>query len=92
MYRVGLESILGFTKRGETLSLDPRVPSEWPEYTIEYRYGKSVYTITVERPAKATSGNQTVTLDGQTLDSETIPLTDDGARHTIVIRPAKYQN
>ena len=26
MYRVGLEAILGFTRRGDTLRIDPRVP------------------------------------------------------------------
>ena len=33
MYRVGLEAILGFTKRGDTLPIDPRVPAAWPEFT-----------------------------------------------------------
>ena len=30
MYRVGLEQLLGFTKSGNTLMIDPRVPAEWP--------------------------------------------------------------
>jgi cyclic beta-1,2-glucan glucanotransferase len=41
MYRVGLEGILGFTKRGDTLFIEPRAPTSWPGYTIEYRYGGS---------------------------------------------------
>ncbi|HEY9519781.1 MAG TPA: hypothetical protein VIQ98_10975, partial [Gemmatimonadales bacterium] len=43
MYRVGLEAILGFTKRDDRLFIRSRAPISWPEYTIEYRYGKSVY-------------------------------------------------
>src|ERR1041385_4914502 len=30
MYRVGLEAILGFTKRGDTLRIEPCVPRDWP--------------------------------------------------------------
>ena len=40
MYRVGLEAILGFTKRGDTLYIEPRAPAAWREYTIEYRHGR----------------------------------------------------
>jgi cyclic beta-1,2-glucan glucanotransferase len=87
MYRVGLEGILGFTKRGDTLSLDPRVPAAWPEFAIEYRHGRSVYAIRVERPREARKGSQEVTLDGRKLETEVIPLVDDGARHEVVVRP-----
>ena len=45
LYRVGLEAILGFTKRGETLEIDPCIPSDWKEFSIEYRQGDSMYSI-----------------------------------------------
>ncbi len=32
MYRAGLESILGLRRRGDTFSIDPCIPSSWPEY------------------------------------------------------------
>nr|AUN36818.1 cyclic beta-1,2-glucan synthase [uncultured bacterium] len=87
MYRVGLEAILGFTKRGDRLALDPRVPADWPEFTVEYRYGGSVYTIRVERPHEARRGSQEVSLDGQVLEGGTVALVDDGNRHQVVVRP-----
>ena len=87
MYRVGLEAILGFTKRGDTISLDPRTPAHWDEFAITYRYGRSTYEISVERPDAARRGNQEVTLDGRALEAETIPLVDDGATHRVVVRP-----
>src|SRR5688500_3171782 len=31
-YRARLEAILGFTKRGETLTMDPCIPSSWKEF------------------------------------------------------------
>ncbi len=89
MYRVALEAILGFTKRGNTLQLNPCVPSDWAEFTIEYRYGQSVYAIEVQSP-HAVRGNAEVVLDGKTLEGPTIPLTDDGVRHSVTVRPKNH--
>ena len=88
MYRVGLEAILGFKKRGNTLSLAPRVPPGWPEFTVEYRYGHSLYKVVVQRPHSVGAGLHEVELDGRILEQPVIPLTDDGARHTVLVRPA----
>ena len=87
MYRVGLEAILGFTKRGDSLSLDPRVPAGWGEFAITYRHGRSSYEIRVEQPGAARKGHQRVTIDGRELDGEIVPLTDDGGTHEVVVRP-----
>ena len=37
MYRVALESILGFQQRGDMLFIEPCIPASWKEFTIEYR-------------------------------------------------------
>jgi cyclic beta-1,2-glucan synthetase len=87
MYRVGLEGILGFKKRGDTLFIEPRVPASWPEYTIEYRYGKSLYVIVVRNEGGGAGEMVEVTIDGRALEGTGIPLVDDGERHTVVVRP-----
>jgi cyclic beta-1,2-glucan synthetase len=87
MYRVGLESILGFTRRGDTLRMDPCVPESWPEIGIEYRFGTATYAITVLRPADVRRAGAEVRMDGRLLDDGSIPLRDDGARHEVVVRP-----
>src|SRR5690606_898277 len=33
-YRVGIETLLGFTRRGNSLTINPRVPASWPGFTI----------------------------------------------------------
>ncbi|HEX6107006.1 MAG TPA: protein ndvB, partial [Gemmatimonadales bacterium] len=87
MYRVALEAILGFIKRGDRFRLDPRVPAGWPEFRLEYRHGSAVYEVVVERPHAARAGAQEVTLDGRALEGEWVSLLDDGARHQVVVRP-----
>ena len=86
MYRVGLEGILGFRKRGETLFIDSRAPARWREYSIEYRYGRSLYRISVEAIGEAAADGPAIVLDGRPLTGPGIPLVDDGGRHAVSIR------
>jgi cyclic beta-1,2-glucan synthetase len=86
MYRVGLETILGFTKEGDELGIHPRVPASWAEYTIEYRHKSSMYVVTVLEPARVRPGMQEITVDDLVLEGERIPLADDGQRHVVTVR------
>jgi cyclic beta-1,2-glucan synthetase len=87
MYRVGLEAILGFTRRGDTLRVEPCVPDAWPEFTIEYRFGTAIYAITVEDPAAIRRTTGRLSVDDRVLDGLEIPLVDDGVRHEVLLRP-----
>jgi len=89
MYRVGLESILGFKLRDKTLFIEPCIPSSWKEFTIEYRFGSATYAITVANPDGLERAGTELVLDGRELDGG-LPLADDGRRHevTALMRPA----
>ncbi len=41
MYRVGLESILGLTRRDGALRIDPCIPKTWPRYEMVFKPGRS---------------------------------------------------
>jgi cyclic beta-1,2-glucan synthetase len=82
MYRIGLESILGFKLRGTSLFIEPCVPASWKEFTIDYRFGSATYVITVTNPDGIERGTAEITLDGSQIDGG-IPLVDDGARHNV---------
>jgi cyclic beta-1,2-glucan glucanotransferase len=85
MYRAGLEWILGFRVRGETLLFDPCIPHSWPGYSIRFRYHSARYEISVENPRGVSRGVTFLELDGEALPdiSGHIPLTDDGAIHRV---------
>jgi cyclic beta-1,2-glucan synthetase len=91
LYRVGLETILGFTKRGDRLTVQPRVPSGWPGYAIDYRFGGSDYHIEVEVAESADADRIEVTVDGRSIDSGDIPLVDDGASHQVQVRVGRHR-
>jgi cellobiose phosphorylase len=88
MYRVGLEGILGLRKRGDMLFIEPHIPADWREYTIEYRFGRSLYVISVHNERRAALCGPALTMDGKVLPGPGIPLVDDGARHEVAVRPA----
>lgn len=86
MYRLILETLLGVTRSGERLSLQPRMPDEWPGYTVSYRYGGSTYEIEVRRVAAGGAGGLTV--DGVALVGREIALVDDGHLHQVLLQVA----
>ncbi len=83
MYRVAVEAILGFTKRGETLRIRPCLPDAWPGFSITYRYGGSTYDIVVQRAVAGAAAAHAIVLDGVSLAADEIPLVDDGRTHTV---------
>ncbi|MGH7878061.1 MAG: GH36-type glycosyl hydrolase domain-containing protein, partial [Candidatus Binataceae bacterium] len=85
MYRAGLEWILGFRLRGETLLLDPCIPSSWRGYEITFKYHSARYEIAVENPRAVSRGVTYLEVDGTALaeNCRHIPLIDDGIIHRV---------
>ena len=85
MYRAGLEWILGFRLRGETLHFDPCIPSSWRGYEVTFKYHSACYEIVVENPRSVSRGVTYLELDGEGLPetSRHIPLADDGVTHRV---------
>lgn len=81
LYRVGLENIIGFEKKGDKLFLNPCVPKCWNKFEVEYRYGGSVYHITVKNPHNICGGRVRITVDEVQSEQEYISLKDDGKHH-----------
>ncbi|MDQ6611376.1 MAG: glycosyl transferase family 36, partial [Gemmatimonadota bacterium] len=87
MYRVGLEAILGFTKTGNTLRINPCVPASWNDYVINYQFGATHFEISVHDPSGVCRRGSVVTVDGVLSPTGAVELVDDGNRHAIEIRP-----
>ncbi|NLG85025.1 MAG: DUF3131 domain-containing protein, partial [Firmicutes bacterium] len=86
MYRIWLEEILGFRRRGDRLEITPRLPSAWPGYRLRYRYGETWYEVKLEKPEGIAARAFTVELDGRPVLDGRVPLLDDGGMHLVVLR------
>ncbi len=81
MYRLILESLLGFTVRGNVLSIKACLPPDWTDYKITYRYRETVYHI------KVTQAQETaVLLDGIPQSGAQLLLSDDHRDHHAQFR------
>ena len=85
MYRAGLESILGFRRRGTTFEVDPCIPAAWPGYEVTWRFGSTHYAIEVVNPEHRSRGVARAVLDGSPVDPRAIALSDDGGRHELKV-------
>jgi cyclic beta-1,2-glucan synthetase len=83
LYRAALETILGFTKNGDHLTFDPRIPPQWTGFQIEYKHGSATYRCLVENPAGVVQGVREVWLDGVIRPDGTVPLANDGGSHEV---------
>ena len=91
MYRVTLESLLGFSiEGGNVVTLAPRIPDEWPGFTLSHQRADGTwYRFVVSNPDRRAEGVVAVRLDGQPLAVDggaiRIPLNDDGRRHEVEV-------
>ncbi len=68
MYRAGMEGLIGLTRAGDALILDPCFPRHWPKVTAKVRMGGASLAITIENPKLTGRGIVAATLDGMTMN------------------------
>jgi N,N'-diacetylchitobiose phosphorylase len=89
MYRVAVESILGFEiEGGRVLRLNPRIPDTWPGFELTHRRPDGTsYLVSVQNPTGHAAGVVAATLDGQPLepgaDGVRVPFALDGGQHRV---------
>lgn len=86
MQRVGVETLLGVQVEGNSLSINPCIPSGWPSYEVRLRWKTSEYHIQIENPDHVCQGDLFLLVDGKKT-ALPIPLymQDDGLTHSINI-------
>jgi cellobiose phosphorylase len=82
MYQFVLESMLGFSKTGDTLRINSCIPKSWKSFQITYRHMKTEYSIEVIRIADGHRVSYNV--DGIIFD-DGIPILDDGKDHKVTV-------
>jgi cyclic beta-1,2-glucan synthetase len=91
MYRAGVEGIVGLTRTGDTLHLNPCLPKDWPELNVTISLGAAHYDIAVRNPERSGRGIRSAVLNGRALtatdDGLTFPLQDGDHQLTVVLGP-----
>jgi cyclic beta-1,2-glucan synthetase len=92
LYKVGLENILGFKKKGDRLYFDPCIPRSWDGFTVEYHTGMSTFRIEVKNPEKVNRGVLYIEIDGKQSAEGFIDLAMHGFHNVRVIMGAPCES
>jgi cellobiose phosphorylase len=67
-----VEGILGMRPDAEGLIIDPAIPSDWKEYTVEKNFRGAHLSMKFENPNGVESGVKEIILNGEKLDGNRI--------------------
>jgi cellobiose phosphorylase len=84
MYRLMLESLLGFQRQGDLLRFQPCLPTDWKSFKVHYRYQDTLYHMTILQPEPSQSV-QRVVVDGVQQPNTTITLRNDHQDHQVEV-------
>ncbi|MDT8856000.1 glucoamylase family protein [Paracoccaceae bacterium Fryx2] len=89
MYRAGIEGILGLTRVGNALHIDPCFPAAWPRMEATLRQDGAAVTLLVENPGGTGHGIAQVEIDGMAVPHGggplILPLSDAPRRVRITL-------
>jgi len=88
MYRAGVEGILGLTRKGDRLCLNPCLPKNWPEVTVSLTLGDARYAVTILNPDAIGTGARSATLNGADLPlhSTGLEIPVQAGDHQLTVR------
>ncbi len=91
MYRAGIEGLLGLTRAGDALTLDPCFPRDWPRLEASVRLGAARVKIIIDNPDRSGHGIVAATLDGADLRTGAggVTIHATAAAHQLLIRLGK---
>ena len=69
-YMAGIEYILGFKIKNNTIKIDPCIPKDWKEYEIKYRYENAIYNIKIKNPDGKNKGVTKIFVNGKEIETE----------------------
>ena len=83
MYQAAVQAFLGLRRHCDTISINPCIPTVWPEYALDWRSGNTRYLFVVQNPERRSRGVAAAHFDGAPVDPNAIPLVDDGREHEV---------
>ncbi len=92
MYRAGIEGIVGLTRMGDRLCLNPCIPKSWPDLAVTITLGQARYAILILNPERTGTGLRSASRNGIPLqispEGLILPLEDGDHKLTLVLGTA----
>lgn len=85
-YKAGIEYILGIKIKNNMLKIEPCIPKEWKEFSARYKFGRSIYNITVKNPTEKNTEVKKMIVNGEEIPGKVLRIIDDGKINEIEIQ------
>jgi cellobiose phosphorylase len=82
-YQAATQYILGIRPTYDGLQVDPCIPARWPGFQVIRHYRGAIYQIEVHNPGGVCRGKCHLTVDGEPIEGNIIPLLAPGRTHHI---------
>ncbi|MBO4280845.1 MAG: glycosyl transferase, partial [Lachnospiraceae bacterium] len=76
--------ILGIMPDFDGLKVDPSIPAEWDGFKAVRQFRGATYNITVKNPNHVCKGVKSLTVDGQAVAGNVIPVLGAGVHEVVV--------
>lgn len=77
--------MLGIIPDYDGLKIDPSIPSEWDGFKATRQFRNATYQINVSNPSHVSKGVKSVTVDGNAIEGNILPVFADGKEHTVEV-------
>jgi cellobiose phosphorylase len=84
-YQAGTQYILGIRPTYAGLQIEPCIPSRWDGFRVTREFRNAVYQITVKNPHHTCKGVKSVTVDGEEIAGDVVPIFEDGQTHHVEV-------
>ena len=85
MFKAGIEYILGLKITKGVLSIEPCIPKDWKEYSMQYHFGDSIYNIKVKNPDGKNIGVTKMIFNGEEIKETKIKLQSNNTVNEIEV-------
>ncbi|MGF1709209.1 N,N'-diacetylchitobiose phosphorylase [Vibrio kagoshimensis] len=76
--------ILGVRTGFDGLTIDPCIPTDWPEFEVSRQWRGATYNITVQNPNSVSKGVKTTTVNGEAVEG-TVPVLEEGSVNEVIV-------
>ena len=77
--------ILGVKPEYDGLMIDPAIPAAWDGYELTRQFRGDIYRVKVKNPDHVCKGVTGMTVDGNEIAGNVIPVFGDGKEHDVVV-------
>ena len=77
--------ILGVQPDFDGLKVDPSIPAAWDGFTATRKFRNATYEITFRNPDHVCKGIKSVTVDGNAVEGNVLPVFNDGKTHIVEV-------